>query len=257
MPERFLQSVDNALAILELFPSTAQELGVTDVSRLLGFGRSTAHRLLTTLENRGFVEQNSKTGKYRLGMKIVNIGASILSRLNIIKECHPCLEAISNETGATSHLALYGQGEVTFVDQVRQNPAIMSAVIGAKRPAYATGTGKVLLAYLPESELKKFLSTAEFHRFTANTVTSCAELRRCLQQIKEQGYGEDWQESEEGLVCFAAPIRDRTGDVVAAMSISGAASRMNARKEELLVKLKATAEQASRNCGWTPNYIWK
>ena len=257
MPERFLQSVDNALKILELFTGS-QELGVTDVSKTMGLGRSTAHRLLSTLENRGFVEQNPTTGKYRLGMKIVHIGASVLGRLNIVTECRPFLEQISDETGESSHLAFYSRGEITFVDKVYgRNPAIMSSMIGFKRPAYSTGTGKILLAHLPEQELDKYLRTAQLNRLTPMTITDTEKLRRSLEEIRENGYGEDQQESEEGLVCFAAPVRDRTGKVVAAMSVSGAVSRMNARREELIKRIIELAEQASRTCGWSPHYEWK
>ncbi|SDE07242.1 IclR family transcriptional regulator [Sporomusa acidovorans] len=257
MPAKFLQSVDNALQILELFSGNVAELGVTDVSKLLGLGRSTAHRLLSTLENRAFVEQNPVTGKYKLGMKIVNIGANKLSRLNIIKECHPCLEALSSETGEATHLALYSRGEITFVDQVRRNPAVMSSIIGSRMPAYITGTGKILLAFLADAEVEKYLQNVHLQPYTATTIADRDQLKEHLKEIREQGYGEDQQESEEGLVCFAAPVRDRTGKVVAAISISGAASRMNARKEELVNKVKTAAEQASRNCGWSPSYEWK
>ena len=258
MSEKFLQSVDNALKILELFSGNIQELGVSDVGRSLGLGRSTAHRLLTTLENRRFVEQNPATGKYKLGMKIVNIGAGILGRLNIIKECHPCLEEVSNDTGESAHLALYNQGEITFVDKVPgRNPAIMASMIGLQRPAYTTGTGKALLAFLPEPDLEKYVRTCQLNKFTTATINDRYELKKQLDQIREQGYSEDQQEMEEGLVCFAAPIRDRTGRVVAAMSVSGAASRMNMRREELVKKIKEAAEKASRNCGWSPDYEWK
>lgn len=258
MPEKFLQSVDNALQILELFAGNVGELGVTDVSRALGLGRSTAHRLLSTLESRAFVEQNPITGKYKLGMKIVNIGASMLGRLNIIKECHQCLETLSSETGETTHLALYSRGgEITFVDQVRRNPAIMSSIIGSKMPAYATGTGKILLAFLSDAEVEKYLKNVHLQQFTSSTILDRDELGKKLEQIREQGYSEDQQESEEGLVCFAAPVRDRTGRVVAAISVSGAASRMSVRKEELVNKVKEAAERASRNCGWSPSYEWK
>lgn len=258
MPEKYLQSVDNALKILELFGGNVQEAGVADVSRTLGLGRSTAHRLLTTLENRGFVEQNPASGKYKLGMKVVNIGANLLGRLNIIKECHAHLEAVSNETGESSHLALYNQGEITFVDKVPgRNPAMMTSVIGLKRPASTTGTGKVLLAFLPEAELEKFLRSCQLPQSTPASITDRSELKKQLAQIREQGYSEDQQEMEEGLVCFAAPVRDRTGRVVAAISVSGAVSRMNVKKEELVQKIKQAADRASRSCGWSPDYEWK
>lgn len=258
MSERFLQSVENALKVLELFSGDSGELGVSDVSRELDIGRSTAHRLLTTLESRGFVEQNQTTGKYRLGMKIVHIGVSILGRINIIAECHSFLKAISEETGESSHLSLYSHGEITFIDKVSgKNPATMASMVGIKRPAYSTGTGKTLLAFLPQGELERYLSNVQLQQLTPSTITDRAELRKCLEMVRREGYSEDQQEAEEGLVCFAAPIRDRTGQVIAAMSVSGAASRMNARKGELIEKIKNTAQQASINCGWIPDHEWK
>jgi IclR family KDG regulon transcriptional repressor len=258
MSEKVLQSVDNALRILELFSRNVQELGVADISRALDLGRSTAHRLLTTLENRGFVEQNPYNAKYKLGIKIVNIGGIMLSRLNIIQECHPFLVEISKETGESSHLCLYSQGTITFVDKVQgNNPASMDSVIGLKRPAYVTGTGKSLLAFLPEAELELYLKNVQFEKYTPATITECDELKQCLETIRKQGYSEDQQESEEGLVCFAAPVRDRTGKVVAAISVSGAVSRMNSRKEELVKKIIDAAEKASRACGWSEDYKWK
>jgi DNA-binding IclR family transcriptional regulator len=258
MPEKFLQSVDNALRILELFSGNVQELGVSDVSRMLGLGRSTAHRLLSTLENRGFVEQNPNTGKYKLGIKIVNIGANLLGKLNLIKECRPYLEQVSNKTGETCHLALYSQGEITFVDKVQgKNPANMASTIGLKRPAHITATGKSILAYLPEKDFEKYLCSTELQQYTPATITVRGEFREHIQKIKEQGYSEDQQESEEGLVCMGAPIRDATGKVVAAMSVSGAVSRMDSRKEEMVRVIKEAADQASRACGWSPHYEWK
>lgn len=258
MSERFLQSVENALKVLELFSGDNGELGVSDVSRELDIGRSTAHRLLTTLESRGFVEQNQTTGKYRLGMKIVHLGVSILGRINVVTECHSFLKALSAETGESSHLALYSHGEITFIDKVSgNNPATMASMIGIKRPAYSTGTGKSLLAFLPEAELEQYLSNVQLQQLTPSTITDRNELRKCLEIVRKDGYSEDQQEAEEGLVCFAAPIRDRTGKVIAAMSVSGAASRMNARKDELIEKIKETAKQASYNCGWMPDRNWK
>ncbi|WP_425058749.1 HTH-type transcriptional regulator XynR [Sporomusa carbonis] len=259
MPEKYLQSVDNALRILELFSDNVGELGVTEISRKLEIGRSTAHRLLTTLENRNFVEQNQTTGKYKLGIKIVNLGAHILGSLNVIKECRPFLEQVSKATGETCHLAFLSNGEdITFVDKVPgKNPAIMSSMVGLKMPAHVTGTGKAILAFLPENELERYFRKAQLKRYTPNTITDPQELRKYLEIVRQQGYSEDQQESDEGLTCFAAPVRDFTGKVIAAMSVSGAASRVNTRRDELVREIKKAAEQASRACGWSSNYEWK
>lgn len=257
MTQSFLRSVDNALRILEFFSENGSELGVSEIGKRLGLGKSTVYRLLTTLEKRGFVEQNLAKGKYRLGMKIVHMGAGILQQLNIIKESRPYIEELSRRTGESVHLALYSRGEITFVDKVTgSNPAKMGSLVGLRKPAYCTATGKVLLAHLPESELQEYLAAVVLEKYTPNTIENVEELRRQLMQIRSLGYAEDQQESEEGLVCFAAPIRNAAGKVVAAVSVSGAASRLNAGKQKLIVMVKETAEMISRASGFSTGYRW-
>lgn len=257
MAQSFLQSVDNALHILESFSEDGPELGVSEIGKRLGLGKSTVHRLLMTLERRGFVEQNPATSKYRLGIKIVHLGAGVLRQMNIIKECRPYIEELSRITGESSHLAFYSGGEITFVDKVTgSNPAKMGSTIGLKLPSYCTATGKVLLAHLPEAEKEDHLARFNLQRFTPNTIDNIEDLRLELLQIRSRGYAEDQQESEEGLVCFAAPVRNITGEVVAAISVSGAASRMNDGKEEFIALVKDTADMISKACGCCPGYQW-
>lgn len=257
MAQSFLQSVNNALHILESFSEDGPELGVSEISKRLGLGKSTVYRLLMTLERRGFVEQNPANSKYRLGIKIVHLGAGVVRQMNIIKECRPYIEELSRITGESSHLALYSGGEITFVDKVTgDNPAKMGSYIGLKKPAYCTATGKVLLAHLPETEQLEFLEKGNLQRLTPNTIVETEQLRRQLDQIRADGYAEDQQESEEGLVCFAAPVRNITGEVVAAISVSGAASRMNDGKEKFIALVKDTADRISKACGCCPGYQW-
>lgn len=246
-----LQSVDNALRIMEAMSESEYELGIAELSRNLGLGRSTVHRLITTLESRGFVTQNPVTAKYKLGIKIVTIGGTILQKIDIIKEARPYLEKLSRATGESSHLALLSGDEIIFVDKVLgSNPAKMASVIGLRRPAYATATGKMLLAHLPEEQLKKWLNRVSIDRFTPFTLSNTDELSEQLEKIKGLGYSEDLQEMEEGLICFGAPIRNVSGEVFAAVSVSGAASRMISIKQELIVQVTKTADLISEACGW-------
>lgn len=246
-----LQSVDNALRIMEAMSESEYELGIAELSRNLGLGRSTVHRLITTLESRGFVTQNPVTAKYKLGIKIVTIGGTILQKIDIIKEARPYLEKLSRATGESSHLALLSGDEIIFVDKVLgSNPAKMASVIGLRRPAYATATGKMLLAHLPEEQLKKWLYRVSIDRFTPFTLSNTDELSEQLEKIKGLGYSEDLQEMEEGLICFGAPIRNVSGEVFAAVSVSGAASRMISIKQELIMQVTKTADLISEACGW-------
>lgn len=254
MSDFFLQSVDNAMQVLLTLGDNGDELGLSEISKRLGLGKSTTHRLLSTLERRGFVVKSPDSGKYKLGIRIVHLGRGVLQNINVIKESRPHMEELSRNTGESTHLSLYSQGEITFVHKVTgQNPAIMGSVIGMRKPAYSTATGKALMAFLPQAELEEYLATAKLQRITPNTIDKTEKLRAQLQQVRECGFSEDQQESEEGLVCFAAPVRNITGEVIAAVSVSGAASRMNDRREKLIAMVKDTADTISKSCGCCPD----
>lgn len=252
MAEQLLQSVTNCLNVLEILAETEIELGVSDISRYLSISTSSAHRLLITLASKGFVAQNPNTEKYKAGMKIVTLGANILNNTNIIRECRPHLQEINHLTGETSILAIYSQGEITYVDKINSNnnPAEYSSLIGMKRPAYSTANGKILLAFLPEQQLDSYLCSVELRPLTPYTIVDKNELTRNLAEIRITGLAEDNQEAQEGLVCFAAPVRNGYGEVVAAMGVSGPPSRVNSRRQELIAHLRKSTEEASLSCGW-------
>ncbi|HMM19361.1 MAG TPA: IclR family transcriptional regulator [Selenomonadales bacterium] len=258
MAEQYLHSAEKLLTVMELLAGSDMELGVSDISRKLSMTTSTAHRLLITLEKRGYAEQNPKTGKYKPGMKIVSIGASILNNTNIIAVCRPFLEAVSQETGETTHLALYSLGEIIFVDKVSgSNPSKINSLVGQRRPAYSTATGKVWLAFMNPEELTRYLEQVQFHPYTPYTITDKESLTRIIEEIRHKGYGEDQQEADEGLVCLAAPIRDVSGKIVAAISVSGPGSRLNPKRLDYAEIIKQAAEHASRACGWNKELVWK
>ena len=251
MAQQILHSVENALNVLEIMAVTEAEQGVTEISKHLGISTSSAHRLLITLEAKGFVVQNAHTGKYKPGMKMVTMGANILNNTNIIMECRPYLQELNQQTGETSILTLYSHGEVTCVDKMTgSNPATITSQIGLKRPAYATATGKLFLAFLPPEQLEKYLQEVDLLPLTPFTIVDKNELRLGLAEIRRTGVAEDQQEAQEGLVCFAAPVRNGYDDAVAAMAVSGPLSRFNSRKEELIQHLQRTTEEVSLACGW-------
>lgn len=258
MAEQYLHSAEKLLTVMELLADSDMELGVSDISRTLSMTTSTAHRLLITLEKRGYAEQNPKTGKYKPGMKIVSIGANILNNTNVITVCRPFLEAVSQETGETTHLAIYSLGEIIFVDKVSgSNPSKINSLVGQRRPAYSTATGKVWLAFMKPEKLAQYLEQVQFHPYTPYTVIDKESLLSTIEEIRQKGYGEDQQEADEGLVCFAAPIRDVSGKVVAAMSVSGPNSRLNPKKKDFVEVITRTAEHASQACGWNKDLVWK
>lgn len=254
MAEQLLQSVTNCLTLLEILADTETELGVSDISKRLSISTSSAYRLLRTLESKGFVVQNSHSEKYRTGMKIVTLASNILNNTNIIMECRPYLQELNQLTGETSLLAIYSQGEITYVDKMTNsnNPAEFTSLIGVKRPAYCTANGKILLAFLPPEELNLYLRYVELRPLTPYTIIDKDELQQNLAEIRITGLAEDIQEAQEGLICFATPIRNGYNEVVAALSVSAPPSRVHTRREELIAYLKQATEKASLACGWHP-----
>ncbi len=252
MADKLLQSVTNCLILLEILAGSEEELGVSDIAKKLNISTSSAYRLLLTLESRGFVEQNTRTEKYRSGMKIVSLSTNILNNTNIIMQCRPYLQELNHLTGETSLLAIYSQGEITYVDKVSESNQSreLTSLIGVKRPAYSTANGKVLLAFLPEKELESYLLNVDLIPLTPFTITDKDKLKRNLAEIRITELGEDYQEAQEGLICFSAPVRNAYGEVVAAMSVSTTPSRIDSVKEELISGLKQITEKSSLACGW-------
>ncbi len=251
MAQPLLQSVDNALRVLELFEGAIRELSLTEIARQLSLGKSTVHRLLATLEARDFVEQSPESGRYRLGVRLVHIGAHKLSNINVIDECHPILEQLAGITGETTHLSFYSGGRTTLVDKVKgSNPAVLASMIGHTTPAYASAPGKIFLAFMPRAEQEDVLHHIEFQPRTPYTINNRVQLLEEIDKVRRDGFAEDQQEGDEGLVAFAAPIWGYENRLLAAMSVSGAASRMNSRRDSLMREIIAAAAKASQRCGW-------
>lgn len=240
-----LQSVDNALAILELL-ARHEELSALEVSGHMGMGKSTAFRLLTTLANRNFVTK-TKESKYRLGLKLASLGSIVTDRIEIIAVAHQELAALTQACRETSHLVMWaGDGTIQFMDKVGTHSSIqMGSMAGARMPAHLTATGKVLLAYRTAEEQEQYCGQANFEAVTPHSITNRDYLMNTLEEIRRNGFGFDFGESEVGLTCFAAPIMDFRGRAIAAVSLSGATERMLAQKEELLQKVTETAKAIS------------
>lgn len=240
-----LQSVDHALQILELLAAQGP-LTAAEAARALGMGKTTAFRLLTTLENRKFVNKGPGS-RYCLGIKFSALGSVVLDQLQIIPLAHPYLVNLTQLGEETSHLVMWeGEGTVQFIDKVACQASIrMASRVGLSSPAYLTATGKAILAARPQSFIDQYLRTEAFTARTPYTLTRPEQLAAELLQVRAQGYACDAEESELGLTCFAAPVAGSCGQVDMAVSVSGPTERME-RKRDLLVSLvKKTAENIS------------
>src|SRR5688500_5776572 len=221
-----VSAVAKALQLLATFSVRERQLSLADLAGRTGIPRATAFRLLSTLEDEGFLVKED--GEYRPGFKCFVIGSVAAASLDIRKEARPCLIALRNDTGETSQIAILDSWQVVYLDRVPSQQAVgyMTARAGAILPAYCTGLGKVLLAYRPEEEVVSWAATQTFKAHTPNTLASVERLSDEMRAIRERGYATDEQERETGVRCIAAPSRDHDGEVVAAISFAGPADRM-------------------------------
>jgi len=241
-----LQSVKNALSILDLF-QTNEILGVTEVATLLETGRATAFRLLSTLESSGFLTKTSDA-KYRLSFKLYTLGLLAYERQEYIRLIHPHLAKLTEMTGETSHLVMWGdERNVIFADKVLGSFTIrMDSMVGLKREAHYTATGKVLLAFSKTDAINNYIKNTNFVCRTPFSITSGEKLKAVLNRIRINGYGTDEQESEMGLFCLAAPLLKPSGEAFAAISISGPHERMQLNRDKYVTALKNTAYAIER-----------
>ena len=247
-----VQSVDRALMILEILAQRG-ESGVTEIAADLGVHKSTASRLMSALLNRGLVDQVSDRGRYRLGLGLVRLAGSVTSSLDAVSGSRAVTKALATEVGETVNIAVLDNNRVLYVDQVI-GPSMVSmrSWLGHSVPTHCTASGKVLTAWLDESD-RISARPSSWKKLAANTITSGEALEKELKRVRELGYAVANQEMEPDFIAIAAPIRDEHGEVTAALVISGPASRIKAKDFESLGHIvKLSASKLSGN----PNY-WR
>ena len=222
-----LSSVANSLRLLKAFSDEDAEIGISALAQRLGLAKSTVHRLASTLIGADMLEQNPETGRYRLGLALLELGALVRRNMDVSNEAKPYLRMLRETTGETVHLAILDHVSVFYVTKLESKQAIrMSSEVGARAPVHCTGDGKALLAFQPEEFLEKVISYGLPER-TPNTITDPKALRRDLAAIRTRGYAIDNEESELGLRSVAAPIQSESGAVIASLSIAGPAHRIS------------------------------
>ena len=220
-----LQSVTRALQALELI-ADAGELGVTELGRRLGVHKATASRLAATLAERGLVERNPITDRYRLGFGLIRLAGAAMANLDVVRAARPVLEELAETTRETVNLGLLAGDDVVYIDQVNGARSIVSANwVGRRTPLHSSASGKVLLAFMPESEQDRLLRR-RLPAATPRTIVDPDALRRQLAEVRTVGFAQIQAELEEGLNAVAAPIRQADGAVVATLSVSGPSFRV-------------------------------
>jgi DNA-binding IclR family transcriptional regulator len=244
-----VQSVDRALTILEVLARIG-EAGVTEIAAELGVHKSTAFRLVTTLESHRLVEQAADRGKYRLGVGVLRLAGATTARLDLVQEARPVCRQLAADTGETVNIAVLSESSALYLDQAAGSSALQPHNwVGQHIPLHATSNGKVLLSGLDDVALDEVLGGLS--RYTAMTITRKSQLRQEVKLVREQGYAVAVDELEVGLTAAAAPIRNAHGDVIASMSVSGPTFRLTAeRVEDVLPQLVGAAQEVSHRLGF-------
>ncbi len=242
-----LSSVKRALQVLEAFDDDHPELGVTQISGQLGCHKSSISRILATLLVHGFVEKNSQTGKYRLGVKLIELGHRALRHFDLKEWARPFLEDLAERTGEIVHLSILDKNEIVYLDKIgREQLLTVSTRVGGRHPAHSSAMGKVLLSGLSEERLSETLALAPLGRFTANTITEVPRLIKELDKVRRQGFAIDNEESFAGIRCVAAPVKNPRGEVIAAISTTVPKQRMGReRMRELIPLVTGCAQKIS------------
>ncbi|MDR7540560.1 MAG: IclR family transcriptional regulator, partial [Armatimonadota bacterium] len=243
-----IQSADRALRILQVVADHGHPLGLREVSQLVGLHASTTYRLLATLRARGFVEQESAGGRYRVGIQAFRVGNAFLAAADLRDRLRPVLATLAARSRETANLVILHDTEAVYIDHiVSVNITKLFTQIGQRVPLHCTAVGKVLLAYAPDQE--DLLRRLRLRRFTPYTITTAAELRGALAAVREAGYAVDREEHELGVACVAGPVCDADGRVVAAVGISGPSARVLPRLAHMQRHVRAAVVAASRLMG--------
>ena len=222
-----LSSVATALRLLNAFSEDEVEIGISALSKRLGVAKSTVHRLAVTLVAEGILEQNPDNEKYRLGITLFRLGSLVRARMNLSNEAKPFLVALRELTSETVHLAILNHNQIMYIYNLESRQAIRArSDIGVMKPAYCTAEGLAILAFQPPEVVNGVLAGPLVPR-TARTITDPEKLRAILQDVRERGVAVEDEETEIGMRCIAAPVRDGTGTVIAAVGVAGPVQRLS------------------------------
>jgi IclR family transcriptional regulator, acetate operon repressor len=222
-----VQSLTRGLTILERLAEVDGGMSLTDIAARVGLPASTAHRLLATLEQQGFVTQSGDLGLWYVGLKAFRVGSAFVSNRDFVGESHPYMRRLMEQSGETANLAIMDAREVVFIAQVQCHEVMrMSVRLGSRLAVHASGSGKAILAGLPLSVLDRFLAEQPLSSLTTHTIVDVKRLHEDLALIRRRGYSYDDEEVAAGLRCVAAAIYDEFAEPLGAISLAGPAARI-------------------------------
>jgi DNA-binding IclR family transcriptional regulator len=258
-PTNLIQTIERVAQILDVLAKAAKGLNLGELAARVNLPKGTTHRLLSSLMYFDFVRQDPETRKYSLGFKLVELGSSLLEQINLRKEAEPFLHALSEKIHETVYLAVLEGPEVVYIEKIEAFDDSIglraTSKVGQRNAANSCSLGKVLLSQLPDQVLHDLLREMPFIQKTENTITDPLQLKEHLQGVRARGYAIDDEESERGIRCIAAPVRNEVGLVVAAVSVSGPAIRITRERIQNSLKddLVHTARSISKKLGYRGN----
>lgn len=247
------KSLERGLQAL-LFLSTRKSVGVTELAKELSINKSTAFRILETLQNYNMAEKNKETAKYKLGPAVLKISQQIYKNLNVITVAKPIISAFSKEVGESVHLCILSNDSAVIIEQIMTDSRItVNAKVGKSEPLHASSVGKCLWAFSDNENKERMFLTVKYDKYTDKTITDEAAMRKELDKIAIEGYAVDNLELSEEIRCIAAPVFNHNKEAQYAIGISGPSYRIkDERLDYLAAGLKAVAARISERLGYCP-----
>ncbi len=237
-------TVGKALEVLDQVAAFGRPVRFSELLEDSPFPKATLYRFVQTLTHQGMLSHDPDRGTYALGVRLVRLAHAAWKQSSLAPIARPHVDALSRDVGETVHLAQLDHAQVLYVDKRNaRQPIEMFSQAGKVGPAYCTGVGKAMLAFLPDDELARIVPQQSFHRFTPGTLTSEAALRAELDAIRARGHAFDREEHEPGIICIALPILTGSGRVLGALSVTSSTARTSlAALERYAPRIRAAAQ---------------
>lgn len=253
MTERYVQTLERALDIMEVLACSEEPLGVTEIGKRIGLHKSTVHRMLQTLCYRGYVEREKDRERYSLGIKIVELGMTFLNDLEIRKVAASHLVSLAKSFDEVVHLVMPDNGEVVFID-MRESSRVISfhSKVGGRAFMHSTAVGKAILATLPEEEVRNLLKSKGMPGLTHKTITEPDRMIEELHKIVKTGIAIADEENEVGIMSLGTSVFDYSGRAIGAISVSGPINRLKEKGiEKIGEQIKQAGQEISAKLGYS------
>ncbi len=250
MDNMSLQTVERALKVLEIIAGGS--MSSQEIETAMGLNRTTVARLIYTLLSNGYIEKDERTSKYKLGLKVVELGSLRLNQIELKTEAVPHLRELSMNLNQVCHMGVLVDGEVVYIEKIEPISTMrMFSAIGRRVPVHSTSLGKSLLSGLSNDEIVEILEDKGMKVFTKNTNEDIGSLLKEIELVNKNGYGIDDEENEENIWCISAPIKDYRNKVIAAISTSGQNREYLKDSNSIAIKyIKETAYKISKRMGY-------